>query len=202
MLQTRARLDLTYGPAVVPSPSRATAYRRLRQLDRRVPTFTGSRARNRDVAARVDREYGQLRANRPGEFMVMDTNSLDVYALDPVTLKCVKVELTAAMDAYTRCIVGLRVTPTTNSLDVAATMFQAFRPLPAPAHWPDYAGVARARHPPSGVPRRRRVGRPSQRDNASGCGPGNNRDRHGRPFKSQHINSVCQRMGISIQPRD
>ena len=23
---------------------------------------------------------------------------------------------------------------------------------------------------------------------------------HGRPFKSQHINSVCQRMGISIQP--
>jgi len=99
MLQTRARLDLTYGPGVVPSPARTTAYRRLHGLNRRVPTFTGSRARNRDVAARSDREYGQLRASRPGEFMVMDTNSLDVYALDPVTLKCVKVELTAAMDA-------------------------------------------------------------------------------------------------------
>jgi transposase InsO family protein len=200
MLQTRARLDLTYGPAVVPSPSRATAYRRLRQLDRGVPTFTGSRARNRDVAARVDREYGQLRANRPGEFMVMDTNCLDVYALDPVTLKCVKVEITAAMDAYTRCIVGLRVTPTTNSLDVAATMFQAFRPLPAPVHWPDYAVW-----PEHGVPR---VVFPDVdglegRANATmhpAVVPETIVIDHGRPFKSQHINSVCQRMGISIQP--
>ena len=58
----------------------------------------------------------------------MDTNSLDVYALDPVTLRWVNVEMTVAMDAYTRCIVGVRVTPTTKSLDVAATLFQAYRP--------------------------------------------------------------------------
>ena len=125
--QTRARLAGQYGPDVVPAPSRATAYRRLNQLDHLVPTFRGSRARNRDVASRPDREYWKLIPARPGEYMVMDTNSLDVYALDPVTLKYVKVEVTAAMDAYTRCIVGLRVTPTTKSLDVAATLFQAFR---------------------------------------------------------------------------
>jgi transposase InsO family protein len=152
LLQTRARLDLAYGPDVVPSPPRTTAYKRLNQLDRRLPTFTGSRVRNRDVAVRVDREYGRLQATRPGEFMVMDTNSLDVDALDPVTLRYIKVEITAAMDAYTRCIVGLRVTPTTKSLDVAATMFQAFRPLPAPKNWPDYAvwpehGIPRAVFP-------------------------------------------------------
>jgi transposase InsO family protein len=200
ILQTRARLDLTYGPGIVASPSQATAYRRLQQLDRRVPTFTGSRARNRDVAARVDREYGQLRANRPGEFMVMDTNSLDVYALDPVTLRCVKVELTAAMDAYTRCVVGLRVTPTTKSLDVAATLFQAFRPLPAPAHWPDYAvwpehGIPRAVFPDvDGL-----EGRATATAHPA-LVPETIVIDHGRPFKSQHINSVCQRMGISIQP--
>jgi transposase InsO family protein len=200
MLQTRARLDLAYGSGVVPSPSLPTAYRRLEKLNRRVPTFTGSRARNRDVAARVDRTYGQLKATRPGEFMVMDTNSLDVYALDPVTLKYVKIEITAAMDAFTRCIVGLRVTPTTKSLDVAATLFQAFRPLPAPEHWPEYAfwpehGVPRAIFPDVD-------GLQGRTDGAAhpAIVPETIVLDHGRPYKSQHINSVCQRMGISIQP--
>ncbi len=199
-LQTRARLDLTYGSGVVPSPSRPTAYRRLNKIDRRVPTFTGSRVRNRDVAARVDRTYGQLQATRPGEFVVMDTNSLDVYALDPVTLKYVKVEITAAMDAFTRCIVGLRVTPTTKSLDVAATLFQAFRPVPAPEHWPEYAVW-----PEHGIPR---VifpdvdGLEGRTDGAAhpAIVPETIVVDHGRPYKSQHVNSVCQRMGISIQP--
>ena len=200
LLQTRARLDLTYGPDVVASPPRTTAYKRLAQLDHRVPTFKSSRVRNRDVAARVDRTYGQLKATRPGEFMIMDTNSLDVYALDPVTLKYVKVEVTAAMDAYTRCIVGLRVTPTTKSLDVAATLFQAFRPLPAPEHWPDYAVW-----PEHGVPR-------AVFPDVDGLAGSSNCTAHpamvpetividhGRQYKSQQVNSVCQRMGISIQP--
>ena len=82
----------------------------------------------------------------------MDTNSLDVYALDPVTLRWVNVEMTVAMDAYTRCVVGVRVTPTTKSLDVAATLFQAYRPAPAPDHWPKHAvwpehGIPRAIFP-------------------------------------------------------
>jgi hypothetical protein len=34
--------------------------------------------------------------------MVMDTNCLDVYALDPIILRRVTVEATVAMDAYTR----------------------------------------------------------------------------------------------------
>ena len=130
----------------------------------------------------------------------MDTNSLDVYALDPVTLRWVNVEMTVAMDAYTRCIVGVRVTPTTKSLDVAATLFQAYRPPPAPEHWPQHAvwpehGVPRAIFPEvdalDGVSR-------------GVCNPAIVPETivvdHGRAFKSQHINSVCARMGISIQP--
>ena len=189
--QTRARLAGQYGPDVVPAPSRATAYRRLNQLDHLVPTFRGSRARNRDVASRPDREYWKLTPARPGEYMVMDTNSLDVYALDPVTLRWVNVEMTVAMDAYTRCIVGVRVTPTTKSLDVAATLFQAYRPPPAPEHWPEHAvwpehGVPRAVFPEvdalDGVSR-------------GVCNPAIVPETivvdHGRAFKSQHINSVC-----------
>ena len=54
------------------------------------------------------------------------------------------------MDWYTRCIVGLRLTPvSTKAIDAAAMMFQVYRPPPAPASWPDYAvwphhGIPRA----------------------------------------------------------
>ena len=41
----------------------------------------------------------------------MDTTRLDVFALDPVTLRWVQAELTIGMDWYTRCVTGIRVTP-------------------------------------------------------------------------------------------
>jgi transposase InsO family protein len=198
--QTRARLAVQYGDGAVPIPSRPVAYRRLEQLDRLVPTFKGSRERNRDVASRPDREYGQLIPTRPGEYIVMDTNSLDVFALDPITLKWVTVELTVAMCAYTRCVTGLRVTPTTKSIDVAATLYQAFRPNPAPHDWPQEAVW-----PEHGIPRIAAPDVNALSENHAGvCNPAIVPDTivvdHGRPFKSQHITSVCERMGISIQP--
>lgn len=199
LLQIAARLDSRFGVGVVPVPSRATAFRRLRQLDRLIPTFHGSRERNRDVAGRPDREYGHLNPTRPGEYMVLDTNSLDVFALDPFTLQWVSAELTVSMDAYSRCITGVRVTPTTRSLDVAMTLYQTFRPNPAPAHWKAYAvwpehGVPRAVFPDiDGI-----VGRIGASNPA--IVPDWIVIDHGKQFKCQHINSVCQRMGISIQP--
>ena len=41
----------------------------------------------------------------------MDSTRLDVFAMEPVTLRWVQAELTIAMDLFTRCILGLRVTP-------------------------------------------------------------------------------------------
>lgn len=199
LLQIQARLDSRFGVDVVPIPARATAFRRLKQIDRRVPTFHGSRARNRDVAARPDREYGHLNPTRPGEYLVMDTNSLDVYALDPFTLQWVKAELTVAMDVYSRCITGVRVTPTTKSLDVAMTLYQTFRPNPAPAHWPDHAVW-----PEHGLPRAVFPDVDGMAGRLGASNPVIVPDwiviDHGKQFKCQHINSVCQRMGISIQP--
>jgi transposase InsO family protein len=198
--QARARLAIQYGDGVVPLPSKTTAYRRLTEIDRLIPTFHGSRERNRDVASRVDDVYGKLIATRPGEYMVMDTNSLDVFAMDPITLKWASVELTVAMDAYTRCITGLRVAPTTKSLEVAATLFQAFRPLPAPADWPEHAvwpehGIPRVVFPDVDALHARQGG---------ACNPAIVPETiivdHGAPYKNQHLSSVCQRMGISIQP--
>jgi hypothetical protein len=42
---------------------------------------------------------------------LLDTTRLDVFAMDAVTLRWVQAELTVRLDLYTRCVVGLRLTP-------------------------------------------------------------------------------------------
>lgn len=201
LAQTEARLATKHGANVVPAPSRATQYRRLKAIDRQVPTFRNSRLRNRDVIDRPPGEYGKLRPTRPGEFLVMDSTRLDVFALDPVTLRWVSLELSVAMDWYSRCITALRLTPlSTKSIDVAALLFQTFRPPPAPEYWPKYAVW-----PEHGIPDvvlsevNSLVGRKEGLSHPPVV-PETLVIDHGRAFESQHINSVCQRFGISIQP--
>jgi hypothetical protein len=52
-------------------------------------------------------------------------------------LRWVGVDLTVAMDWYSRCITGLRLTPvSTKSIDAAAVLYQSFRPMAAGKDWP------------------------------------------------------------------
>ena len=79
----------------------------------------------------------------------MDTTRLDVFALDPVTLRWVQAELTIGMDWYSRCVNGIRVTPvSTKSVDAASVLYQAYRPQPAGKGWPVHAVW-----PEHGIPR-------------------------------------------------
>ncbi|WP_078655755.1 TnsA-like heteromeric transposase endonuclease subunit [Streptomyces fulvoviolaceus] len=206
----RPRLDARYGKGEVRVPSRPTAYRWLRELEKRRPTFRLSAKRNRDIAARPTGVYGKLRPTRPGEYLLMDTNRLDVFALDPMTLRWVQPELTVAMDWYDRCIAGLRLTPvSTKSVDVAATLFQAYRPRQAGKDWPSHAVW-----PDHGVPRAVLLDRDAiegpMADAAArvtgqgAAGPALVPETlvvdHGKVYVSEHITSVCQRLGLSIQP--
>ncbi|WP_245699535.1 hypothetical protein [Streptomyces roseifaciens] len=90
--RTRARVIARYGPDVVRLPSQATAYRALGELERRHPLFRLSTKRNRDIAERPEGPYGKLRPTRPGEYLLMDTTRLDVFAFDPLTLRWVQAE--------------------------------------------------------------------------------------------------------------
>lgn len=129
-----------HGPGVVKVPSRATAYRVLDQLEKRHPTFRLSTKRNRDIADRPDGVYGKLRPTRPGEYLLMDTTRLDVFALDPITLGWVQAELSIGMDWYTRCVTGIRLTPVSTKLvDAASVLYQAYRPRRAGKDWPAHA---------------------------------------------------------------
>jgi len=118
--------------------------------------------------------------------------------MEPVTCRWVQAELTVAMDLYSRCITGLRLTPvSTKSVDVAGVLFETVH---APSR----------RDPGSALPY---VGVPS----AVVVDPGKLVDVRGRPllpavaaetivfdhgkvYLSNHIKSVCARFGISLQP--
>ena len=199
--RTRARVEAAFGEGTVPIPSQSKAYLALEELEQRHPTFRLSTKRNRDIAGRPREVFGRLRPPRPGEYILMDTTRLDVFALDPVTLRWVNLELTVAMDWYTRCIVGVRLTPvSTKSVDAAAVLYQAYRPLRAAQHWPPEAVW-----PEHGIPKAvlvdaDAVDGPMARTVGPALVPETVVIDHGKIYVSEHIRSVCARMGISIQP--
>ena len=200
--RTNARVIARYGVDVVRQPSRPTAFRVLAELERRHPTFRLSTKRNRDIADRPTEVYGKLRPTRPGEYLLMDTTRLDVFALDPVTLRWVRAELTVALDWYTRCVTGLRVTPvSTKSIDAATVLYQTFRPRPAGQELARGSRVARSRDSPRGADGRRHASRVLSSARAHpAIVPETLVVDHGKIFVSEHLTSVCERMGISIQP--
>ncbi|CPT91814.1 integrase family protein [Mycobacteroides abscessus] len=200
--RTNARVVARFGVDVVKLPSRATAFRALEELEKRHPTFRLSTKRNRDIGGRPGGVYGRLRPSRPGEYLLMDTTRLDVFALDPLTLRWIQAELTVGMDWYTRCITGVRVTPvSTKSVDAAAVLYQSYEPPAAGKDWP-----AHAAWPAHGIPRSVLVDVDTvERGTVSGrAGPAIVPETivvdHGKIYISEHLTSTCERMGISIQP--
>jgi len=193
--RTQARLEELHGTGVVRLPSTATAYRRLAELTKGTNAVSGSAKGRRSIADRPQGAYGRLRATRPGEYLILDTQDLDVFAMEPVTCRWVRAQLTIALDLFTRCVVGLRVTPvSTKAVDVAGVLHETVAGRDAPPSWP-----AEAVWPYHGVPARVVF---DERDRPAGpvCAPETLVVDHGKVFLSAHVIAVCTRLGISIQP--
>ncbi|WP_440295100.1 helix-turn-helix domain-containing protein [Humibacter sp.] len=195
----RARVERDFGPCVVAIPGQTTAYEALDELARGRNIFTGSTKSKRSIASGPNTPYGHLRATRPGEYVLLDTTPLNVFALNPVTGSWTSVDLTVAIDLYTRCVLGLRMTPaSTKSIDVSAVLFEAFQPMdavrdaPAQAAWP-YHGVAEGVVVNTkSVHLRRFSPQPVVPETAVMD--------HGKAFLSEHVVGACARLGISVQP--
>jgi hypothetical protein len=92
-----------------------------------------TQALQREPAARP---YGRLHATAPGQYVLLDTTPLNVFAVAPVTGKWVAADLTVAIDLYSRCILGMRLTPgSTKSIDVSGVLMEACQPFDTPAEW-------------------------------------------------------------------
>ncbi|MFE4330043.1 helix-turn-helix domain-containing protein [Streptomyces sp. NPDC056831] len=129
LMEIEERVAKKYGRGVVSIPKQTTGYELLKELSRGTNAFDGSTKGKRSIANRPQGVFGKLRATRPGEYIVLDTNSLDVFAMEPVTCRWVQCELTVAMDLYSKVITGLRLTPvSTKSTDVAGVLFETIRP--------------------------------------------------------------------------
>ena len=187
VLRRTNALHLERNPGA-PLPSEPVAYRRLRELDKGRYTF-GAAKQRRSVAERPQGVLGRLRADRPGQYVVLDTTPLDVFAMEPLTGRWVNTELTVAMDLYSRCILGLILRPiSTTAQDVAAVLFQVVTPqswgppsdedVPAP-----YVGVPE-----------------TLLAQETGALPDTIVVDHGKVYLSQRTRTVCQRLGINIQP--
>ncbi|MCX5205195.1 integrase [Streptomyces sp. NBC_00237] len=199
LIEVEERLVKEYGEGTVPLPARTTGYEALRVLTKGTNAFEGSTKGKRSIADGPKGTYGRLRATRPGEYVVLDTNCLDVFAMEPVTCRWVRCELTVAMDLYSRCITGLRLTPvSTKSTDVAGVLFETVRPRevsdgggePLP-----YCGV------PSTVvvDADKLVDRDGQPLLPTVAAETIIYD-HGKVYLSNHIESVCAKLDISLQP--
>ena len=186
-----ARLDELHGEGVVPRPSTATAYRRLGELAKGTNAVSGSAKGRRSIADRPKGAYGRLRAMRPGEYAILDTQDLDVFAMEPVTCRWVRTQLTIIQDLFTRSVTGLRVTPvSTKAVDVAGILYQAVVPQPAPADWPEEACWAY-----HGVPQHLVFTEDGRLPGVPVCPPETLVVDHGKVYVSEHITSVCPAHG-------
>ncbi|MEA2686081.1 MAG: hypothetical protein QOE93_1276 [Actinomycetota bacterium] len=195
--RVETRIALGDGQAV-PRPSARAARRALAELSWGTNAFVGSTKGKRSIANRPTGVYGRLRATRPGEYLLLDTTRLDVFAMEPLTLRWVNLELTIALDLYSRCIAGLRLTPvSTKAVDAALILYEALKP---DSQTLTGCGVM----PYTGVPSVVLV----DADRLDG-----DRDKglpavapetlvvdHGKIYLSEHLLAVCARLGISIQP--
>ena len=192
----RARLDREHGDGVVQCPRRSKAYRALSELNRGTNAFTGSAKGKRSIANKPTATFSGLKATSPMQYVLFDTTPLDVFAMDPITMSWVGIEMTIAIDLYSRCIVGLRMSPrSTKAIDVARVLHNILEPTQFPRDWPPTA-----RWPYGGIPaavvfdptRVTTAGTPSYPDTVIVD--------HGRQYVSQHFMAACERLGISIQP--
>jgi len=120
-------------------PSEAT-FNRLIARETKNKGLRGSAKGRRSINNGPETTYRRFYASRPGEMVILDSTRLDAFAMDPVSFKWISVELTIAIDLYTRSIVAWRFTPvSTKGVDAALLLHDILRPKMMLKGWPESA---------------------------------------------------------------
>ncbi len=92
-------------------------------------------------ATRFGLDYGHVEATFPGEYVLVDSTVLDVHARSPYgPQEWHRVELTVAMDLFSRAIIAIRLSPfSTKGVDIAELFHEMLRPARNP--WDATNGV-------------------------------------------------------------
>jgi transposase InsO family protein len=198
--RVRRQLALTYPGVEVPLPSRNTFSKLIDRLAAGRGLFGAAKAR-RSISNRPATPYRRFAPVRPGEVVLIDSTPLDAYAIDPVTFRWVQVQLTVALDLFTRSLVGWRFTPvSTKRVDAALLLYDVLHPKAMRRGWPESA-----RWPYVGVPEAvvlELVGEDELEDGVAGI-PFVNPETvwvdRGRVFLSRAFKDACLRLGVDLQ---
>lgn len=159
----------------------------------------------RSNAARPASTGNGLKARRPGEIIQLDSTRLDIFAMDAITGRWVSLELTVAIDVATRCVLGVRLAETTKAVDIATLLFEVISPdskaLTGVGLLP-YAGLPRLVQVPHDDEPDEVLVEVENDEVAAGL-PGVTPDQilidHGKVFVSNNTESVCRKLGVSVQ---
>ena len=133
--QVRAEAAARFGEDV-PEVSDRQLLRYLHVLDR-TRHLSKKSQRSRANAPAGDRRWQPIRAARPGQVVVIDTQRLDAFALDAVSGEWQVVQLLLALDLFSRSIVGWRFTAwEPNAQDVKLLLRSIIAPKVADPSWP------------------------------------------------------------------
>jgi transposase InsO family protein len=180
-------------------PSDRTLYRILEVETKGTGAFGSAKSR-RNNANRPKETYRKQEVTRPGEFVLIDSTPLDAFALDPVSFLWIQVQLTIALDLFSRSIVGWRFTPvSTKGVDAALLLYDIIRPKLMQQGWPE-----QARWPYIGVPESIVIELADEIPEHGIAGvpmlhPETVVIDHGKVFISRAFKDACARLGINLQ---
>jgi transposase InsO family protein len=195
---TEQRVQDLYPGEKIRFPSSQTMYRILAREHRgRAPK---SAKRRRNDANRPRTPYRHQVSTRPGEFVLIDSTPFDAFALDPVTFKWIQLQLTIAIDLFSRSIVGWRFTPvSTKAVDAALLLYDIIRPKLMQPGWPQNARWAYLGVPETVVVK---LIDDEPEDGIAGVPllhPETIVVDHGKAFISRAFKDACSRLGINVQ---
>ena len=195
-----SRLARESGEPLELPATRQTFNRIVDEVLRSTGLFRRPAKSRRSAQSAPSEDLGSLVAERPGEYVAIDTTSLDVFAIDPFTFQWVGLDLTAAIDVCTRSILAFRLTPfSTQGVDLALLLSDLLSPTPVDGRWPSdvtypYCGVPenlvlRAFELPGGTAL---APRPTVR-------PGTVVIDRGRNYQSVVFMAACEYLHINVQ---
>jgi hypothetical protein len=177
-------------------PSRATFYRLFDRLSRG-RHITGSARTRRSLANRPEDGFDQVTANRPGEWMEIDSTPLDILVVfDDGVIG--RVELTGMVDLATRTVTAGALRPATKSVDAALLLARTVTPEPMRPGWVQALSMAR-----SVLPWERMLTLDKRLEHAAARPviiPETIVYDKGGAFISANFRTACRLLGISLQP--
>jgi transposase InsO family protein len=196
---TEQRVHDLYPDDKIHFPSSQTMYRVVARETRGNAAFKSAKRRRNDTN-RPKSTYRHQVSTRPGEFVLIDSTPFDAFALDPVTFNWIQLQLTIAIDLFSRSIVGWRFTPvSTKAVDAALLLYDIIRPKLMQPGWPKEARWAYL-----GVPENLLVKLVDSEPDAGIAGipllhPETIVVDHGKAFISNAFKDACTRLGTNLQ---